>query len=86
MDIEQLVRLTLLVYALYVVAVVARSVVGVWRIGGACRRARLLLRDGGASDNSDRHTVGVTIIIVGPLSAGALEERLSIDCPYYELP
>lgn len=85
MDIEQLILLTLFVYTLYVVAVVARSVVGVWRIGGACRRARLLLRDGGASDNSDRHTAGVTIIIVGPLSAGALEERLSIDYPYYEL-
>lgn len=85
MNIEQLILITLCLYLLYAVVVIVRSVVALWRVSSAVHRARLILRDGGASDSNDRHSAGVSVAVVGRLSAVALEERLSLEYPISEL-
>lgn len=76
---------TFLAFVLYEAVVLVRCVVGLIRVSHALRRARIILRDGGSSDNDDRHTFGVSVVVVGALSSSALESRLAIDYTYFEL-
>lgn len=76
---------TFLAFVLYEVVVLVRCAVGLVRISRALRRSRIILRDGGSSDNDDRHTFGVSVATIGALSSSALEARLAIDYTYFEL-
>lgn len=76
---------TFLAFILYEVVVLVRCAVGLVRVSRALRRSRTILRDGGSSDNDDRHTFGVSVAAIGALSSSALEARLAIDYIYFEL-
>ena len=76
---------TFLAFILYETVVLVRCAVGLVRVSRALRRSNTILRDGGSSDNDDRHTFGVSVAAIGALSSSALESRLAIDYTYFEL-
>ena len=76
---------TFLAFILYETVVLVRCAVGLVRVSRALRRSRTILRDGGSSDNDDRHTFGVSVAAIGALSSSALEARIALDYTYFEL-
>lgn len=76
---------TFLAFILYEAVVLVRCAVGLVRVSRALRRSRTILRDGGSSDNDDRHTFGVSVATIGALSSSALEARIALDYTYFEL-
>lgn len=76
---------TFLAFILYEAVVLVRCAVGLVRVSRALRRSNTILRDGGSSDDDDRHTFGVSVAAIGALSSSALEARIALDYTYFEL-
>lgn len=76
---------TFLAFILYETVVLVRCAVGLVRVSRALRRSNTILRDGGSSDDDDRHTFGVSVAAIGALSSSALEARIALDYTYFEL-
>ncbi len=76
---------TFFLFLLCELVVLVRCAVGLVRVGRALRRSNTILRDGGSSDNDDRHTFGVSVVTIGALSSSALDARLAVDYTYFEL-